>query len=49
MKKLDLLYFDAGGGHRAAATALRQVMEQQQCPYEVRLVNVQEVLDRRYR
>ena len=26
MKKLDFIFFDAGGGHRAAANALRQVM-----------------------
>ena len=45
MKRLDLLYFDAGGGHRAAATALRQVIEQQGRPFEVRMVNLQEVLD----
>src|SRR5882757_2960955 len=45
MKKLDFIYFDAGGGHRAAANALKQVMEQQQRPFEVRLVNLQEVLD----
>ncbi len=45
MKKIDFLYFDAGGGHRAAATALKAVLEQQHRPWEVRLVNVQEVLD----
>src|ERR1041385_4223504 len=45
MKKLDLLYFDAGGGHRAAVNALRQVAEQQGRPLELRLVNVQELLD----
>jgi 1,2-diacylglycerol 3-beta-galactosyltransferase len=45
MKKLDLLYFDAGGGHRAAVTALRQVAEQQGRPLELRIVNVQELLD----
>jgi hypothetical protein len=45
MKKLDFLYFDAGGGHRAAANALKQVIEQQRRPLEVRLVNLQEVLD----
>jgi UDP-N-acetylglucosamine:LPS N-acetylglucosamine transferase len=44
VKKIDFLYFDAGGGHRAAATALKAVAEQQQRPWEVRLVNVQEVL-----
>lgn len=42
---VDFIYFDAGGGHRAAANALRQVMEQQGRPFEVRLVNLQEVLD----
>ena len=43
--QLDFLYFDAGGGHRAAADALRRVIAQQQRPWEVRLVNLQEVLD----
>jgi hypothetical protein len=42
---LDFIYFDAGGGHRAAANALRQIIEQQQRPFEVRLVNLQELLD----
>jgi hypothetical protein len=45
MKKLDFMYFEAGGGHRAAANALRSVIEQQQRPWEVRLVNLQEILD----
>jgi 1,2-diacylglycerol 3-beta-galactosyltransferase len=45
MKKLDFIYFDAGGGHRAAANALKQVIEQQGRPWEIRLVNLQEVLD----
>jgi 1,2-diacylglycerol 3-beta-galactosyltransferase len=44
LKKLDFIYFDAGGGHRAAANALRQVIEEQARPFEVRLVNLQEVL-----
>src|SRR5205085_3321029 len=43
--KADLLYFDAGGGHRAAANELRQVIEQQGRPFDVRLVNLQELLD----
>ena len=42
---VDFIFFDAGGGHRAAANALRQVMERQESPLEVRLVNLQEVLD----
>jgi hypothetical protein len=39
------MYFDAGGGHRAAANALKAVIEQQQRPWDVRLVNLQEILD----
>ena len=42
---MDLIFFDAGGGHRAAANALRQVMEQQKKAFEIRMVNLQEVLD----
>ena len=43
--RIDFVYFDAGGGHRAAATALRSVVEEQARPWDVRLVNLQEVLD----
>jgi 1,2-diacylglycerol 3-beta-galactosyltransferase len=45
VKKVDFIFFDAGGGHRAAATALRDVVERQGRPFEVRMVNLQEVLD----
>jgi len=45
MRNLDFVYFDAGGGHRAAANALRQVMEQQERRCEIRMVNLQELLD----
>jgi hypothetical protein len=45
VKKLDFIYFDAGGGHRAAANALREICERQQRPFEIRLVNLQELLD----
>jgi 1,2-diacylglycerol 3-beta-galactosyltransferase len=45
MRKLDFVFFDAGGGHRAAANALRQVMERQQRRCEIRMVNLQELLD----
>jgi hypothetical protein len=44
--KVDFVYFNAGGGHRSAATALKTVAEQQGRPWELRLVNLQEVLDR---
>ncbi len=43
--KVDLVFFDAGGGHRSAATALKQVIEGQNRPWDVRLVNLQEILD----
>ena len=43
--KVDFIFFDAGGGHRAAANALRQVMEGRGSPFEIRMVNLQEVLD----
>ncbi len=45
VQKLDFVYFEAGGGHRAAANALKSVIEEQQRPWEVRLVNLQEILD----
>src|SRR5438552_2025489 len=45
MKKIDLVFFDAGGGHRAAATALTQVISQQRRPWDVRMINLQELLD----
>ena len=43
--KVDFIYFDAGGGHRAAATALKTVIESQGRAWDIRLVNLQEVLD----
>ena len=42
-KTIALIYFNAGGGHRAAAQALEQTMASR--PWQVRLVNVMEVLD----
>jgi UDP-N-acetylglucosamine:LPS N-acetylglucosamine transferase len=45
MKRIDLVFFDAGGGHRSAANALKQVIEQQNRPWEVRLVNLQQELE----
>ncbi|HOK45825.1 MAG TPA: glycosyltransferase [Bryobacteraceae bacterium] len=45
MKKLDFLFFDAGGGHRSSANALKLAIERDGRPWEVRLVNLQELLD----
>jgi UDP-N-acetylglucosamine:LPS N-acetylglucosamine transferase len=44
-RTIDLVYFNAGGGHRAAATALETVIREQGRPWEVRLVNFMHVLD----
>jgi 1,2-diacylglycerol 3-beta-galactosyltransferase len=44
-KTIDLVYFNAGGGHRAAATALETVIRQQGKPWQVRLVNLMKILD----
>lgn len=45
MRKISFVFFDAGGGHRNAATALRLACEMQQRSWQIRLVNLQEVLD----
>ncbi len=42
---LDLIYFNAGGGHRSAAMALEAVIASQRPGWQVRLVNLQEILD----
>lgn len=44
-KHVELIYFNAGGGHRAAAQALEQVIAAQGRPWTVSLVNLFEVLD----
>jgi 1,2-diacylglycerol 3-beta-galactosyltransferase len=44
-RKLDLVYFNAGGGHRSAAMALQSVIAGLNLDWEVRLVNLQEILD----
>lgn len=45
MTTIDLVYFNAGGGHRASAMALQSVIESQGRPWQVRLVNLLEILD----
>lgn len=42
---IDFMFFDAGGGHRSAATALKSVIDRQNLPWDVRMVNMQEILD----
>ena len=45
MKRVQFIFFDAGGGHRSAATALEMVVREQRRPWGVQLVNLQEELD----
>jgi UDP-N-acetylglucosamine:LPS N-acetylglucosamine transferase len=45
MKTIDLVYVNAGGGHRSAATALEAAIREQGREWRVRLVNLFEVLD----
>jgi 1,2-diacylglycerol 3-beta-galactosyltransferase len=43
--QLDLIYFDAGGGHRASATALMRAVEQQRRCWHINLINLRELLE----
>ncbi|HTZ73879.1 MAG TPA: glycosyltransferase [Candidatus Aquilonibacter sp.] len=45
MDRIEFCFFDAGGGHRAAATALQMAIKSQQLPWDVQLTNIQELLD----
>jgi len=45
MKKILILFHDAGGGHRNAAVALQTVIAQQKRPWEVELVQFQDLTD----
>ena len=45
-KRLHILFHDAGGGHRNAAVALKAVIEQQNRPWQVELVQFQELTDK---
>ena len=44
-RKITLIYIDAGGGHRAAAAALREVIREQQRPWDVEMVSIQDLLE----
>ena len=44
-RKIDLIYIDAGGGHRAAANALSEVVRLQQRPWDLRPLCIQQLLD----
>jgi UDP-N-acetylglucosamine:LPS N-acetylglucosamine transferase len=45
VKTIDLVYVNAGGGHRSAALALEMAIREQGRDWRVRLVNLFEVLD----
>src|SRR6202522_1201093 len=45
MQRIEFCFFDAGGGHRAAATALQMSIPAQERSWDVRLLNIQELLD----
>ena len=42
---VQLIYFNAGGGHRSAALALQEVIAQTHPDWAVTLVNLFEVID----
>ena len=44
-RKITLLYIDSGGGHRAAATALIEVLRMQRRPWDIEMVCIQDILD----
>jgi len=45
-RKIHIVFHDAGGGHRNAAISLKSIMEQQNRPWQVELVQFQELTDR---
>jgi hypothetical protein len=45
MKKIQILFHDAGGGHRNAAVALQTIVKQQNRPWEVELTQFQDLTD----
>lgn len=44
-RKITLIYVDSGGGHRAAATALREVIRRQDRPWDVEMVCTQDIFN----
>lgn len=45
MRKLTIVYHHAGGGHRSAADALKSTLSEQGNPWDVTLLDIQELLD----
>jgi hypothetical protein len=44
-KKIDIIFFDAGSGHRSAAMGLQKVLQQKQPNLVVRCINVVDIFD----
>jgi len=45
LRKLTIVFHHAGGGHRSAADALKATLSGQEHPWEVTLLDIQELLD----
>lgn len=45
MRRVEFVFFDAGGGHRSAATALTLAIQQKGLPWQIEMMNLQEILD----
>jgi 1,2-diacylglycerol 3-beta-galactosyltransferase len=45
LRKLTIVFHHAGGGHRSAAEALKTTLTSQENPWEVTLLDIQELLD----
>ena len=45
MRKLIIVYHHAGGGHRSAADALQATLSRQEHPWDISLLDIQELLD----
>ena len=45
MARLEFVFHDAGGGHRAAATALEMAIKAEQRPWEINLLHLQTILE----
>ena len=45
MRKLTIVFHHAGGGHRNAAEAVKSTLTQQEHPWDVALLDIQELLD----
>ncbi len=45
MRKLTIIFHHGGGGHRSAAEALKATLIRQDAPWEVHLLDIQELLD----